>query len=160
MEIYTLIAYKSDGDDYCKSCHMARYNSDLIIFQSKSKEEIAGKWAAIEDQELGTGEDGYSIGLMADGYFLNYGLYYDDSVQVDAPEEMQGLLDEEFTWIKDRTKEIIEERKLAREEAARKAEETRKKQSAAQKLVAERKKEESERAKLRELAEKYPEELA
>jgi len=71
---YTFIAYKSNSDDYCMSCHMASYDSHFVHERVDTCKELVALLAEClyKDATLDTGESGYGgdIIIYQDGVLL------------------------------------------------------------------------------------------
>jgi hypothetical protein len=71
--IITILAYKSDSDDYCRGCVMARYSSDFQWKSSMDRGEIEEFLAGLmfANKHLDHGEAGYEITFLFNGEECN-----------------------------------------------------------------------------------------
>lgn len=71
--IITILAYKSDSDDYCRGCVMARYSSDFKWKSSMDRGEIEEFLAGLmfDNKHLDTNESGYEITFLFNGEECN-----------------------------------------------------------------------------------------
>jgi hypothetical protein len=71
--IITILAYKSESEDYCRGCVMARYSSDFKWKSSMDRGEIEEFLADImfANKHLDTGESGYDITFLFNGEECN-----------------------------------------------------------------------------------------
>lgn len=63
----TVMAYKSDSDDYCRGCHMASYSSDFKWLSNASKEETIEFIASVLSYVTDRGECSYEVTVLIDG---------------------------------------------------------------------------------------------
>ena len=64
---YLLVAEKPTSHDYCRGCHMATYNSDIIRESFDNQDELIERLAELENIDLGPSEAGYDFTLHISG---------------------------------------------------------------------------------------------
>lgn len=69
--MYTLIAYRPNGDDYCMGCHMGSSSSEHSITYHKDIQALAEKYLEFKKQEFDDRNDreimGYEYTILCEG---------------------------------------------------------------------------------------------
>jgi hypothetical protein len=141
MNIINVIAYRSDGSDYCRGCLMGSSSSDLEIFNTTNIDE-AIEFAAkkrVEDNHSEREYNSHELTFIIDGRVVSSceGSWYPDGYDEDGTFEKYDALDTYIrTNLERRVKEIEDARIAAAALAKQRAEEAKEKQKAAEKIIA------------------------
>lgn len=100
--MFTLIAYRPNGDDYCMGCHMGSSDSELEITYHDSTDSLAEAYLKIKKQEFQDRKDReiskYEYTILSNGRDI-----FDISVDFDQElfTELNSLAEkEEKIWLK------------------------------------------------------------
>lgn len=162
---YTLICYKPNSDDYCMGCHMQSYSSDHKVFVCERDRLIKELIEIFKyNLVLRQGEYGWDLAVLGNGLVLYSNLEdvtedhwadHDNETYTKDRHDIDTLI----TMCKLKAADILKEEQLAGERARAEEKRIKKEKEAAAKVERESRKEADEIARLKELAEKYPDVL-